>query len=328
MCQVTNSPAGQSGFVLAVWEPAVSPVVWQYLGDGAVSGILQDGQGCGPGFSTNRLTNLTFVCNTTASTPVLLSAVEGPACTYLVLIETDLVCGAAFRGSSSSMLGDPQFVGLRGQSYQVHGIDGAVYNLISDAAVQLNARFTYLSGGECPRDATTHTPLFTCWTHPGSYLSELALRTSGGEYVRLVAGKAQQGFAVVELGSTDSSNTSRRVLSVGDTATLSVLDEASAATTATVSYDGLRSVRLSHAGLYSLVVENSDGFLNLLSLSVRSMHALSTRVHSHGLIGQTWRAAAEVKGSEVREVEGYVDDYAEAGADMLGCDFVSNKHKC
>ncbi|MCJ1296781.1 hypothetical protein MMC34_008348 [Xylographa carneopallida] len=230
-------------------------------------------------------------------------------------------------GGSSSVLGDPQFVGLRGQSYQVHGIDGAVYNLISDAAVQLNARFTYLSGGHCPRDVTTNTPLFTCWTHPGSYLSELALRTSGGDYVRLVAGKAQQGFAVVELGSTNSSS-SRRVLSVGDTATLSVLDEAGAATTATVSYDGLRSVRISHAGLYTLVVENSDGFLNILSLAVSSMHALATRVHSHGLIGQTWRAAAEVKGSEVREVEGYVDDYTEAGGDMLGCDFVYNKHAC
>ena len=95
-----------------------------------------------------------------------------------------------------------------------------------------------------------------------------------------------------------------------------------------MSYDGVRSVRIVHAGLYSLVVENSDGFLNILSLSVSSLHALSSRVRSHGLIGQTWRAAAEVKGSEVREVEGFVDDYAEASGDMLGCDFVFNKHSC
>src|SRR6185437_8165113 len=33
---------------------------------------------------------------------------------------------------ASSARGDPQFIGLRGQSFQVHGIDRAVYALISE----------------------------------------------------------------------------------------------------------------------------------------------------------------------------------------------------
>ncbi len=39
-----------------------------------------------------------------------------------------------------------EFVGLSGQSFQVHGMDGAVYALISDENMQLNARFAFLEG--------------------------------------------------------------------------------------------------------------------------------------------------------------------------------------
>jgi len=50
-----------------------------------------------------------------------------------------------------SVQGDPEFVGLRGQRYQVHGIDGAVYNLISDSLSQVNSRFIYINEkGDCP----------------------------------------------------------------------------------------------------------------------------------------------------------------------------------
>ena len=47
-------------------------------------------------------------------------------------------------------LGDPQFYGSLGQSYQVHGIDGEAYSLISDALVQINGRFHFL--GESAED--------------------------------------------------------------------------------------------------------------------------------------------------------------------------------
>lgn len=43
-------------------------------------------------------------------------------------------------GSGSGVLGDPQFVGLRGQSFQVHGIDGTVYSLVSSATTAINAQ--------------------------------------------------------------------------------------------------------------------------------------------------------------------------------------------
>jgi hypothetical protein len=49
------------------------------------------------------------------------------------------------------VVGDPQFVGLRGQSYQIHGVSGEIYNLVSDGDVQYNSRFVFLDQGECPR---------------------------------------------------------------------------------------------------------------------------------------------------------------------------------
>ena len=44
--------------------------------------------------------------------------------------------------SGGSVVGDPQFVGLLGQSFQVHGIDGQVYNLISRSSRQADRQRT------------------------------------------------------------------------------------------------------------------------------------------------------------------------------------------
>ena len=89
--------------------------------------------------------------------------------------------------SCGSVVGDPQFVGLLGQSYQVHGIDGAVYNLISDRDVHVNSRFVFLTGGECLRDAAGK-PLYTCWSHSGSYLESVALQTAEGDRLLVLSG--------------------------------------------------------------------------------------------------------------------------------------------
>ena len=56
--------------------------------------------------------------------------------------------------------GDPMFAGLRGQQYQVHGMDRAVYNLISDQYTQVNSRFVFLSGPRpLPHHAQHRPPL-------------------------------------------------------------------------------------------------------------------------------------------------------------------------
>ena len=216
---------------------------------------------------------------------------------------------AALLAAAGSVLGDPQFIGLRGQSYQVHGVDNTVYNLISDATMQLNARFTYLDQGECLRGADG-LPLFTCWTHSGSYLQSLALQTAGGEQVELVSGSARTGFALVRVGNES----------------LTVGDFRAGSNGLTVTFTDIRTVRITGAGLYSLTAQNSDAFVNIVSLEVASIPRLTKEVRSHGLIGQTWKR--DTHGAEVKDVEGFVDDYAESANDLFGCDFVYNKFAC
>jgi len=73
----------------------------------------------------------------------------------------------------ASVTGDPSFVGLLGQKYQVHGMDGAVYNLISDIHLQVNSRFVFLSSGRCP--IIDGLPAANCYSHPGSYLGSICI---------------------------------------------------------------------------------------------------------------------------------------------------------
>ena len=252
ICQIDD--LGQGAFTLALWEPASSPVIWQYLSDGLVSAIFQDGQGCDTGEPNNRLTNITLSCNTSASEPAIVAAQEGPQCTYLLTVQTDLVCGPAFQSTSpessstaaARVIGDPQFMGLRGQSFQVHGIDGAVYNLIVDHGMMLNARFRYLSAGRC----AAFPGASNCWSHPGSYLGEIGVVSAGGAKLHVMSGSWQHGFDSVTLDGV--------VLSVGANTSAAGMD------VALLTAYTLR-VRV---GNFDLLLENSDRFVNLVETRV------------------------------------------------------------
>ena len=233
------------------------------------------------------------------------------------------------------IVGDPQFVGLLGQSYQVHGMDGGVYNLISDAMLQLNARFRFLTGGRCERDAVTGAPLYVCWSHPGTYLSAIGLRTAAGDTIVVTAGNAETGFESVLLngcpmelpassGKLDA--TGLPVITVSHPDASTDANASSSRPPLTLHLFDLRTLVIAHAGLYTLTIQNSDGFVNLLRLEVSSMSSLRHDVQSHGLIGQTWQR--RVDGPEVAALQGYVDDYAEESGELLGCGVLYNKFDC
>ena len=222
----------------------------------------------------------------------------------------------------SAVVGDPQFVGLLGQSYQVHGMDGEVYSIISDRLVQVNARFTFLSSGRCDKDNETGKPLYTCWTHPGSYLTAIGIRTAGGDTVVLTAGKAADGFDSLVV------NDQRIATFAADTTKWSMTLSRADPTLPplTIHRINSRTFTLTNAGLYTLTLQNSDSFINILRVAVSSMTRLVHSERSHGLIGQTWQHRTD--GLDVAEVEGRVDDYVEADGDLLGCAFLFNKFDC
>jgi len=98
---------------------------------------------------------------------------------------------------------------------------------------------------------------------------------------------------------------------------------------ALLKFENLRRVSLWDAGLFSFTLENSDGFLNLLSLNVNDWEKLTETVQSHGLLGQTWRKAGTFKAAkELAFVEGIIDDYAEEDNSITGCKFLYNQFQC
>ena len=205
---------------------------------------------------------------------------------------------------AAGVLGDPQFIGLRGQSFQVHGIDGAVYALISEPAMQLNSRFQFLTGPRpCPVMPSTGRVSKACWSHDGSYLSELGVRVrETDEMAWIVAGDATLGFERVEVNG--------QWMLVNDT-------------TASHSVQLISTHELLlTAGSFAIEVESVDGFVNLRS--VRPTVPFS-RLRSHGLLGQTW--SSQRHGSMLRVIEGEVDDYLIDDDSVFGTQFVYNQYQ-
>ena len=202
-------------------------------------------------------------------------------------------------GTVSSVRGDPQFVGLLGQSFQVHGMDQQVYNLIHDnTGLLVNALFVFLTSGSCPSTAAIKT---ACWSHPGSYLGTVGVMSAAGRKLSVASGSAKLGFSAVTVDGA--------AVAVG--ASVSVDD-------ITVTYSSTHELTLT-SGNYQLTLQNSDSFINVAALAVSEWKQLRAQ-QAHGLLGQTWRRAAK-QGQQVKEIDGEVDDYAEASNELFGNNF-------
>ena len=213
--------------------------------------------------------------------------------------------------TGSGVNGDPQFIGLRGQSFQVHGIDQRIYNIISDRQALVNARFTFLEGPRsCPILPFTKRQSNACWSHAGSYLSAIAVAVfsssntgNGSTQYHFISGAASSGFTSILLNN------------VTIKATANTYDDAF------TSHHGL-TVLSSHevrfvAGPFVLEVENIDNFLNIRSVAT----VYGNQLRSHGLLGQTWND--KTYAGKVKEIEGEVDDYTVTH--MFATDFPYNQ---
>ena len=213
--------------------------------------------------------------------------------------------------TTAAVTGDPQFVGLRGQSFQVHGMDGGVYALVSDVNVQVNTRFVFLQGPRpCPVMPSTGKQASTCWSHAGSYLGELAVKTSAGDRVHIVAGSAVDGFSSVTVNG--------KPVAIDTATPLRYLHNN--VPTGSLTYNNTHELTLT-ASLFTLTVENIDGFVNVRSLSV--LDGAWGRLAAHGLLGQTWQWKRY--SGRVKEIEGEVDDYAIEGDDLWGERFLFSR---
>ena len=208
-------------------------------------------------------------------------------------------------------VGDPVFVGFLRQRFQVHGIDGSVYNILSQGSVSINALFVFLESGKCP--VVNGVALTNCWSHPGSYFGSLALQTSDGDQLEIISGSAAEGFGSVRFDG-ETMKAAQGVRGAG----------------VNLSFQLLSSHEMSLTiDNYRLVVENSDMFVNIASIEVLDWQRLVSVDRPHGLFGQTWKPSRKARGEHVLAakdvVEGDVDDYVIASDQLFGTDFVYNE---
>jgi len=218
-----------------------------------------------------------------------------PPCYYIY----SFTCTCNPQTPGGRVVGDPQFTGLRGQSYQIHGVSGEVYNIVSDPKFQLNARFVFLDHGKCP--IVDGKKAKGCWAHPGSYLGAIGLKTVSGDRIELISGAHDQGFQAV--------NVNGKPLNQGD----SILFQDNLGA---ISFNNSHTVQINIAE-WTFVYENSDMYVNQ-RVSVLSPGSLK----SHGLLGQTHRD--KMYPNTIKYIQGSVDDYVIREKDLFGDSFVFN----
>ncbi len=86
-------------------------------------------------------------------------------------------------------VGDPQFVGLQYQSYQIHGVPDEYFNILTTPTIQVNAHFHYMSNG---RRDFNHT---VGWTHPGTYMNKFGIMI-GNNKIEAIAHSHTEGMHV------------------------------------------------------------------------------------------------------------------------------------
>ena len=243
--------------------------------------------------------------------------------------------------------GDPQFAGLLGQQYQVHGTSNQHYAIISTPAMQLNALFQLRSQGQCTEQLKART---ACWSHTGNYFASMSLAMKPTAAITLETAQSLLLRAAELMPGVPSLDGAIQHMAASGAA-LQFTSGAMAAGLI-VSYGGAelstsavwQAVVLSDESMVWLYypsaeavllltsewvfrVDNSDRFLNyrlattpLLDERIRSYRAASPKLQKalaasmpHGLLGQTWSGRV-YKGQRLTAVQGEVDDYVVGGA--------------
>jgi len=207
---------------------------------------------------------------------------EGYSCTFKI-------CGGG-------AFGDPQFMGLQGQSFQVHGRPDTLFSLISykQKGFALNSEFVYLADGKCDYNNTV------CWSHPGTYFGKVGILLDNSVRVLINSGTHKQGLTVYI--NDKRSQPSDNAIVIGNSV-IHVLD-----------YD---RVELRTADFFVTLV-NSDSFLNMdvslldkeLLQQGRNKAAQQPKDAPSGLLGQTWQLKDYTSATGItKPFKGTTDDY-------------------
>jgi hypothetical protein len=197
---------------------------------------------------------------------------------------------------------------LQGRVFRVYGVRAAVYNLVSEATLQVNSRFVLFDRCQCallprPEDTQQIDDGCSC-SYSEALIGELSFQQLVHGVIHsvlIMAGDREQGFAWIEVDE--------QRLSLGRT----------------VTFDSFSITLLTSHSLhittehFDVQLKNSHAFI---TLDWRAKVPLST-LHSHGLVGQTYTNDTFLSSS--MHIEGEAEDYVEAYDNIFGHHFVYNR---
>ena len=268
-----------------------------------------------------------------SSSVVSSSLVSSSVLSSSVVVSSSVVSSSAPPSSSSSssspgvlvtspparVYSDPYFLGFCAQSFYVHGKAGDVLSLLSDLYVHVSARLVFLSNITCPVVGAGLSTVH-CSSHPGTYFGSLALTSSSGDRLRVTASQVMEGFSTVTLNG--------RPIEVGESVGLEgdhspphdTPHPPHPRTSVGVHRASYRSVYV-HAGVYEMVLENSDYYLDLAQVQVSNWNTLILHVRPEGLLGRTWNETVDIPPHEHL--------YTEHTDQLTGCHYTHpHTHYC
>ena len=237
--------------------------------------------------------------------------------------------------------GDPVFTGFNGEKFNVKGLPGRVYNVLSLPTLQLNTRFIPIKAGQAMNSTeqsavrrrvarlvaalgkraggsdaaggtsgtTNRLPSTTSWSHNGLYMGETGVQLAG---IKLLVkpGAYATGFATVELDGVPVPVSGSPVQLPSGSSVLRWSPS---------------ELQVNHsAALFTLV--NSDHFVNIHSAELRLDGGAGGWEHVDGLLGQTVHASFHVERSAAftRHVEN--DFLLPKGDDVWSTAFEHNQY--
>ena len=286
----------------------------------AQMGVTVDAQGVvyvsDPG--NTQVVKVTSIALTTAAPPVpVLSVSSASSSSTLPAIQSSTASGRAYS--------DPYFAGFWQQVFYLHGRDGEVYSILSDELVQLNARLTFLTNITCPSSdqdtaPSAETARVHCSDHAGTYFGEMALTALISSSLATVDSPDALSTLYIHAGPVDSGFTTVTVndapLSVNDTYDAPSASALSSRSSLSVHRSSARSLTV-HVGLYELLIENSDRYMDLVEVRITNWTALLQTVQPEGVLGCTWNRTTPIPPEEAT--------HRELNANLTGINTRSNK---
>ena len=293
---------------------------------------------------------LSFTQN--GSTPVLYSLAVWSAAAapdQITYVSLTTAAGQYVPPSPGGVIGDPQFTGFLGQSFQFHGIPDEYFNILTSPHAQLNAQFLFLTSqperlrqGEqrlfrLRSSAQNRLPDTAAWTHDGTYLGQVGIK------VQLPVDQSQQRVELTCLATPGRYKLGMESVTLQDTPVdlqdaLYPVDLIRLAGLSSPSAD-VQLVLLSRhvlrvsSPLFTVLLVNSDGFFNLENATLSEQPGAASQLD--GLLGQTadekryfpaaQRAAAA--GTSKKDYSAHQRlDYLVADRDPLSSDYVANRY--